>query len=213
MTNRLMQDASALEAVFGQAFSEEMSFVLEDSVINGTGAGTPLGILNSGAMVTVSKETGQPAGTILYENVKKMWSRMWARSRRNAVWLYTQDAEPEIFGMSFPVGTGGVPVFLPPGGVSELPFATLYGRPMLPVEYCATVGTSGDIVLADFSQYLMIRKGAMQADSSIHVRFINNENTFRYIYRTDGQPLWNSPLTPYKGSNTLSPFVKLESRS
>jgi HK97 family phage major capsid protein len=111
------------------------------------------------------------------------------------------------------VGTGGAPVFMPPGGLSGAPYGTLMGRPVIPVEYCATVGTEGDIILADLSQYLMIDKGGINAASSMHVRFIYDEMAYRFIYRVDGQPIWNSALTPKNGSNTLSPFVTLATRS
>lgn len=212
-TNRLLADASALGAVFSMAFSEEMAFAVDDAIISGTGSGQPLGILNSGAVVSVAKETGQAAATILFENVNKMWSRLWARSRATAVWLINQDCEPQLNLMTLPVGTGGVPVYMPPGGASTSPYSTLFGRPVIPTEYNATCGTTGDIMLVDLNQYLMITKGGMQADESIHVRFTTNENTFRFIYRTDGQPVWRSALTPYKGSATQSPFVKLDTRA
>lgn len=212
-SNRLLRDASALGAIFTQAFAEEMNFMIEDSLINGDGVGKPIGILNSGAVVSVAKETGQAAGTIVYENIVKMYSRCWLRSRPNAVWIYNQDIEPQLMTMSIGVGTAGQPVYLPAGGASATPYATLMGRPAFPVEYCATLGTTGDIMLVDFSQVAAIEKDAMQADQSIHVRFTTNENTFRFIYRYDAQPTWNSALTPFKGSATKSFAVKLDTRS
>ena len=216
VTNRLLNDASALEAVFLQAFSEEMTFMKEDARINGTGAGQPKGILSTtgaSATIEVVAEVGQGAATIVYENIQKMWARMWARSRSKAVWLINQDVEPELNNMILDAGVGGHPVYLPPGGLSVAPYGTLMGRPVIPVEYCQTVGTAGDIILWDPTQYVEIVKGGMQADQSIHVRFTTNENTFRFITRIDGQPLWNSALTPFKGSNTLSPQVTLATRS
>ena len=210
-TDRL-QDASALEAVFMQAFSSEIGFMLDDAVYNGDGAGKPLGILNAGCVVSIAKESGQAAATLNYENVLKMWARMWARSRGNASWYINQDVEPQLYAMSKTIGTGGVPVYMPAGGVSQSPYATLFGRPVVPIEHCATLGTTGDIMLADLTQYVGIEKGGLQADSSIHVRFTTNEKTFRFITRADGQPMWNSALTPFKGTNTLSPFVKLDAR-
>jgi HK97 family phage major capsid protein len=212
-TDRLLQDATAIEAVFMQAFSEEISFMLDDAVYNGDGAGKPLGISNAPCVVSVAKETGQPAATLVKENIDKMWSRMWARSRANAVWFINQDCEPQLDSMKHDIGTGGVPVYLPPGGLSQSPFATLKGRPVIPIEHAATLGTTGDIMLADLTQYIGIEKGGVRADSSIHVRFTTNERTFRFITRADGQPLWNSALTPFKGSATKSPFVKLDTRS
>jgi HK97 family phage major capsid protein len=213
VTNRMLADASAVESIFMQAFSEEMSFMVEDSLINGSGVGMPLGIKNSPAIVSVAKETGQAAATIVFENVQKMWSRLWARSRANAVWLINQDCEPQLNAMTLAVGTGGVPVYLPPGGLSQSPFATLMGRPVVPTEYNEALGTTGDIMLADFSQVVGIEKGGMAADSSIHVKFTSNEMTFRFIYRYDAQPVWNSALTPFKGSATKSPYVKLDTRA
>lgn len=212
-TERLLADAGMLEQVFTEAFASEIRFFVGNGIINDNGNGQILGLLRSDALVSVSKETGQPASSILMENVNKMWSRMWARSRGNAVWLINQDCEPALDSMTIPVGTGGMPVYLPPGGLSGDRFARLKGAPVIPTEFNPTLGTVGDIMLVDLSQYLLIDKGGPQADSSIHVRFINNEKTFRFIYRVDGRPLWNTVLTPAKGSNTLSPFVALATRS
>jgi HK97 family phage major capsid protein len=212
-TDELLQDATALASIILQAFAEEFGFMLDDSCINGTGAGMPLGIMNSPCIVQVDKEAGQLASTVVYENIVKIWARMYARSRTNAVWFINQDVEPQLFTMGLSIGTGGSPVYMPPGGASVAPYGTLFGRPVIPIEQCQTLGTAGDIILGDFSQYILIDKGAMQSASSIHVRFINDESVFRFVYRVDGQPLWNTTLTPFKGSNTLSPFVRLQTRS
>lgn len=212
-TNRLLADAGMLGSVFTEAFASEIRFFVGDGVINGLGGGQILGLLNAGALVSVSKETGQAAATIQFENINKMWARMWARSRGNAVWLINQDCEPALDSMSVPAGTGGLPVYLPAGGLSQSRLATLKGAPVIPTEFNPALGTVGDIMLVDLSQYLLIDKGGLQSDSSAHVRFINNEQTFRFIYRVDGRPLWNSALTPAKGSATLSPFVALATRS
>ncbi len=212
-TDELLSDASALEAVIMQGFSEEFGFKVDDAIINGSGAGMPQGILNSKALVSVAKETGQAAGTINVQNVVNMWSRCWGRSRQNAAWYINQDIEPQLFTMSLAVGTGGVPVYMPASGVSGSPYSTLFGRPVIPLEQCETLGTLGDIILSDFSQYLLIDKGGINAASSIHVRFLYDENVFRFIYRVDGQSVWNAPLQPFKGSSTLSPFVALANRS
>jgi len=211
-TDELLQDASALESVVKQAFTEEFAFRVDDAIINGTGVGQPLGILNSGCLVSVTQETNQAIDTLLAENIVKMHARMWARSRANAVWFINQDVEPELHTMSFASGTAGIAVYMPANGLSGSPYSTLYGRPVVPIEQCATVGDVGDVIFADFSQYVLIDKGSMQSASSIHVKFLTDETAFRFVYRVDGQPLWASKLTPYKGSNTLSPFVVVETR-
>ncbi len=48
--------------------------------------------------------------------------------------------------------------------------------------------------------------------SSIHVRFLNNETVFRWVWPVIGKPVAASPITPYKGADTLGPFVVLENR-
>jgi len=208
-TDELLDDAASLQAVISTGFAEEFGFQIDDSIINGTGAGQPLGIINAGCLVTQTAESGQGAGTIIYENILKMWSRMFAKSRPNSVWLINQDAEPQLALMD--VGGTGFPVYLPPGGASVAPYGTLFGRPVLPIEQCQTVGTAGDIYLADFNNYILATKGGMQSDMSIHVRFIYDESVFRFVLRVDGQPVLRTPITPFKGSNTLSHFINLHS--
>jgi HK97 family phage major capsid protein len=226
-TDELLADSRALGAIVLQAFGEEMAFKMDDALIRGTGAGMPMGLLNAPALITISKESGQATQTIVYENIKKMWGRVWNRSRPNAVWFINQDIEQQLYGMVQTAGTGGIPVYLPAGvggalfggaagaplvGGAGSPYGLLFGRPVIPIEQCSTLGTLGDIFCADLSQYVYVDKGDMQAASSMHVRFVTDEMTFRWIYRVDGQPLWHTPLTPYQGSNTLSPFITLAAR-
>ena len=212
-TDELLEDSVALAQTIETGFRDEFDFKITDAIINGSGAGQPLGILNSGCMVSVSKETGQAADTIVYENIQKMWSRLMARSRPNSIWIINQDCEPQLNAMSIAVGTGGVPVYLPAGGIAAQPYSTLFGRPVVPIEQCATIGDTGDIMLCDFSKYQAIDKGGMKSDMSIHVRFIYDESVYRFTYRLDGQPVLASAVTPYKGSSTLSHFCRLDARA
>jgi len=210
VTDELLQDAVALESVLKQGFAEEFGFKMDDAILNGSGNGEPLGILKCGGLVTVAKETGQPVAEKLnVENLVKMWSRLWGRSRANSVWYINQELEPHLITLTI----NDVPVYIPAGGLSSTPYATLFGRPVLPLEQCNAAGEVGDIVLADLSQYLLIDKGGINAASSIHVRFLYDENVFRFIYRVDGQPVWNKTLAPYKGSATVSPYVTLARRN
>jgi HK97 family phage major capsid protein len=216
VTDELLQDASVLENVIRRVATDELRFSLEDAIINGTGAGQPLGILNSGSLISVSKEAGQAAATVVYENIAKMWSRLLGASRPNAVWLINQNIEPQLYTMSLSVGTGGAPVFLPGGGVSASPYMTLFGRPIIVCEQCPTLGTIGDIILADLTGgYILAEKGGITTDVSIHVRFLYDESVFRFVMRVDGQPVLSSAITPYKGGagNSQSHFVALATRS
>lgn len=213
-TEELLQDASALESVMMRAFAEEIVFKTEDAIVNGDGAGKPLGWVNSGALISVAPESGQAAATIRTENILNMWTRMPARSRRNAVWFINQDCETQLFTLTLGSGTAVVLLYMPGGtAMNNGSHGTLMGRPVIPIEYCATLGTAGDIMLVDPSQYLMIDKNGVQQASSMHVRFLYDEMTFRVTYRLDGQPAWRTALTPKNGATTQSPFVSLATRS
>lgn len=218
-TDENLQDAAQLEGIISAAFISEFGFLLDEAIISGTGAGQPLGVLTGGndkPTVQVTREAGQPANTIVYENIVKMWSRLFANSRGNSVWLINQDVEPQLNTMSIAVGTGGIPVYMPAGGfagASATPFSTLMSRPVIPIEQCKTLGTAGDIILADLSGYILARKGGIKQDMSIHVRFNYDESVFRFVMRVDGQPKLASSITPFNSSATLSNFVKLQTRS
>jgi len=210
-TREMLRDATQLGAIIEQAFSEEIAWMLDDAIINGTGAGQPLGVLNAAALVEVAKEDGQAADTIKTTNLSKMWARLWTRSRRNAMWLINQDVEPQLDELAIVAGTAALePRFITysPEGVMRIK-----GRDVLAVEQAKTLGDKGDIILVDLSQYVLIDKDDIEMAESVHVRFIYAESVFRFMYRVNGQPFWTSALTPANGSNTLSPYVTLAERT
>ena len=89
----------------------------------------------------------------------------------------------------------------------------LYGLPVVFTEFNKTLGTSGDIILADWSQFKLANKGAIEVASSMHVEFVTAQNAWRFIVSYDGQCTWESALTPKNGTGTISPFVALATRS
>lgn len=98
------------------------------------------------------------------------------------------------------------------GGAATSQYSTLLNRRIIPIEQCSLLGKKGDIILADPTQYIGIDKKAPTSDVSIHVRFLYDEQIFRFIYKFNGIPYKNKPITPYKGANQLSPFVTLGDR-
>jgi HK97 family phage major capsid protein len=183
-TDELVADAATLSAVIDKAFPEEFGFILDDVILRGTGAGQPFGIFNSGSLVAVAAEGGQAAATVVAANITKMFARVPARLLGGAEWYLNQDVLPQLPLMVI----GQQPVYMPPQGLAGSPYGTLFGRPINVIEQAETLGTQGDIMLANLGEYVMIDKGALQSAVSMHVRFLNDENTFRWTYRVDGQP-------------------------
>jgi len=211
VTDELVSDAAAMGGELNSMYVDEILFATEQAIYEGDGAGKPQGFTNANCLVSVSKETGQTAATINTTNLSKMWARLPARSKANAVWLGNVDVEPQLDELTLPAGTAGLqPRFVNYGPTGVL---TLKGRPFIPVEYASTLGTVDDLVLVDLSKYRLIRKGGVETASSIHVKFIEGEMTLRAFYRVDGQAVPRSAVTPFKGSNTQSPFVTLATRA
>jgi len=214
VTDEMLEDSALLASWVQQAFPAEMAFTLDQALFDGDGNGKPLGIMNSGALVTVAKEGGQSADTIVYENIIKMWARMPAARMARANWFCTQQALEQFPLMKLDVGTGGSAVFLPAGGASERPYATLMGRPIIPIEQAATLGDLGDIVLADMSDYIAITKGGLKTAQSIHVDFDKAKTSFRFIRRVNGAPYTRTPLVSRALSTfTTSPYITLAERA
>lgn len=214
-TNELLSDAVALEAFIRKVTPAELAFQVDDAICNGTGAGQPLGILNAGCLVTVAKESGQHKETILAENVMKMVKRTLGKST-NYVWLYSKSCLDQIYSLSLAVGMGGIPLFIAGGTLPNFPENRLLGLRLIECEQCGTVGSLGDLILANFGNgYILGEKGGVKADMSIHVRFEFDESVFKFVLRIDGQPVRASALTPYKGgvSNSESHFVALAERA
>lgn len=215
VTEELMEDAPGLDAYLRKKVGEKFDFKLNLKIVQGTGAGEPLGILNAPSLVSVAKVDSQTADTFLAENAMSMWSRMYAPCRRNAVWLINQDIEPQLHSMYKAVGTaGGELVYMPPNGLSGSPYSTLFGRPVIPTQACETLGDKGDIILVDLKQYMTAFKtGGIKTDVSMHLWFDYDVLAYRFILRVAGQPHWASYITPRDSSNYLSWAVTLDERA
>lgn len=233
-TDELLQDTAALEAWIMENLPTELAFRVEDAVFNGTGVGQPFGVLNSQAVLSLAVAGGEVNHFANAQDILNMFGQFYmpglqnimpALATRNltppgqggqapaAAWFIDQSVLAGLFGVTLGTGTAAILLYHPPGYMGlPGPYGQLLGLPVIPVEHCAQNGTVGDIVLADMTQYLLIDKGGPQAASSIHVRFLTDETTFRFTYRVDGQPTWKKPLTPKSGGPQLAPFITLASR-
>lgn len=212
-TSELVDDSVALERYINTVAPQELAFKVDEAIVNGDGSGKPAGIIPANCTVSVTKETSQVANTIVTENVIKAYARSFPDGRRKSVWIANSDCLPQLMTMSLAVGTGGSPVWLPTNSMAGRPFDTLMGLPIIYSEQAPTVGDKGDLILADMNQYLFIEKDSgIQTAMSIHVRFVNDEAVFRFVWRVNGQPWWSSALTPFKGADSTSPFVVIAAR-
>lgn len=211
--NELLQDSPiSFSALIERLWPLTLAFEEDAKFMTGTGVGEPLGFLGSGntASVAVAAEAGQPAATIVYENVVNMYARMLPSSLGSAVWLVSPDTIPQLYTMALSVGTGGNSVFVV--NASGPGPATLFGRPIIISEKANVLGSRGDIAFIDMNYYLVGDRQSMSASSSTDWKFGNDQTAFRIIQRVDGRPWIKSAITPKNGGNSLSPFVELAAR-
>jgi HK97 family phage major capsid protein len=212
LTDELLEDVAAMTGYLGQKVPQKFAWRINDVLINGTGLGQPLGLLNSPAAIQVAKEAGQVNGTIVLANVIKMFARRYIAQQANLVWLINQDCEAQLQQMVL-AGTAVWPAYMPPGGISGAKYATLYGKPVMTFESCKALGTPGDIILADMSQYMTVLKSAgLRQDVSIHLWFDFDITAYRFTMRLGGQPWWTVPLARQNSALTLSPIITLAQR-
>jgi HK97 family phage major capsid protein len=201
-TDELLEDATALGAWIQRTVPQELRFKVEDAFINGNGIGKPLGIMNSGALKASAVHHGATTSIVDAVDIGTMWSYR-AIEYKDYVWL----VNPRMFSNLLNLTIGQMPVFIPQGSMTNLPYGTLLGRPIYETEYNAALASQGDIMLISPSAYLSVQKaGGVQAASSIHLYFTTDEQAFRFVYRVGGQPAWSSTRTE-KDGQTVSPFV------
>ena len=211
-SNRILTDSpSSFVAIIQAGFRDEFVANAMKEYLGGTGVGERQGAMNAGCRVSVSKETGQAAATIVKANIDNMAARCWRYQR--AYWVANQTTRPQLRSLVQVVGTGGnsVPYFVTEGAPAGFD-GMLDGRPLVFTEFAETLGTEGDLILIVPSEYLTGTYQSEQYAESMHVRFVAAESAFRFYRRNDGQWWWTSALTPRKGV-TLSPVVTLAVRA
>ena len=212
-TDEMLTDAAFMTGFFGTAFTLAADRLLTESVISGDGVGKPLGILNSKAIITVDKESTQAAGTFLGANAIKMQARAMPRNRDRLVWMMHPDAEELLPYLSIHSGEAAKFLWNPEGGLGNFDTQRVLNKPVLFEDSCSALGSKGDINLVDPMYYILLTKGTAKQDWSVHVEFLTDQNCFRMVYRCNGAPKIEKPLTIKNSAKTRSPFVTLAART
>lgn len=218
VSSELAADAIAFDAQLSEAMIAAVAAGLDAAFINGNGAGQPLGIVNAPATISVAKEASQVAATLVPQNLAKMAARLNPSSWSSSVWLIHPTALVQLLQLQAKVQNVAATENV--GGYSPGWFTvaadgsmTLLTRPVVVTDACAPLGTVGDVILADLRRYLV----GLRADAAIardeSRYFDSDEIAFRLILRIDGQPRVAEATKLRDGSNTVSPFVTLATRS
>ena len=210
-TYELDADSNFTDQLITRSFTTAINRALESAIVSGDGIGKPTGILTGGGVVTVAKESGQDADTIVWENIRSMYHRAINPSNGKHVWLVHPDAHEQLDSLKVEVGTGGVPVYQPAAMTGAVP--TLRGIPVISTDQCSALGTKGDIILADLSDYILPFKDGVQKDVSIHVQFLSAQNAFRFILRVNGRPKTTNTLKIKNSAKLRGKYITIADRA
>lgn len=215
-SNVLLQDSAiGMDALLTQLFSKAIPWYTDFAYIQGNGVGKPLGVLNAPATLLVGR--GAP-GRFQFADYANMLAKLyWMLSAGGeVVWLIHQSTIPQLIQMVDPAGR---PVFIPldqgaqwkpdkSGGTMSI--GRLGGFPVLVTEKVPALGTTGDVMLIDWSKYILGQRMELQIDLSTQVRFLQNQSVWRCVWRGDGRPWLQGPVILADGVSKVSCFVALQ---
>lgn len=181
----------------GAVWMEEFAF------LQGTGAGQPLGVINAGATITEGRFT---ANTITFDDFADMLEDFLPSGR--GVWHITQSAMSDIIQLNGPTGN---PSFIWSENARDGIPGSILGFPVVWTEKLPAIGSTGDVVLGDWTYYLIGDRQSTTIESTKFDRWQFDQTSWRMVHRVDGQPWLSAPLTLQDGTTQVSPFVILGS--
>ena len=211
-TDEMLEDAAFMSGFFSNAFTLAADRLLTGSIIAGDGNGKPQGIITAPALITVDAEAGQAAGTFLGDNAIKMQARTLPYDRSRLVWLMHPDVEEQLPYISIQSGEAAKFLWNPEGGLGAFDTQRVLNKPVIFEDHCSALGTKGDVMLVDPWYYILLTKGTARQDWSIHVEFLTDQRCFRMVFRCNGAPKPQAPMTIKNSTKTRSPFVALADR-
>ncbi len=201
VSNMLLADGLGFQAQLGDAMKKGLAFTLDEVFLSGNGVGKPLGVLNDPAMITVSRSA---AGSISYTDIISAFSRLHPSCVKGAVWVIHPTVIPELCGL---VDAGNHNLWVP--NVADKAPGRLLGLDVVLSEKLPELGSNGDILLCNFSNYAVALRREITLEKSNAPNWSRDLTDYRVGTRVGAHGLWSSPITPASGTTTLSWVVSL----
>ena len=209
-SEELLEDSPRLASRMTRGAGQAIAWKRNNSMVYGSGTGQPLGWMESGALVSVAKESGQSADTITATNVLNMFSRLMTVPGDAPFWMTNRDCLAQLMTMTI----GDKPVWTSSNGLAEAPGGFILGLPVKFSEHARTLGDKGDLqLISPKGYYALHRENGPKFAQSIHLYFDYAIEAFRWTFRFGGQPFLSAPVSPANGSATKSHFVTLDERA
>ncbi len=212
-SNPLMQDSLGIETWLRRLFSRGIAWFEDFAFLQGNGVAKPLGVLNSGAAIQVTRNG---ANLVKYVDMAAMAAKLLPFSYLHASWLITVSATIQVFQLIDASGktawTPNFPAELQDGAAGNRSVGVVFGRPTFITEKLPALGTLGDVMVVDFSLYIIGDRQEVSIDVSHDVLtpFLANQSAWRVTERVDGKPLFDNTITLSDSATVVSPIVVLK---
>ena len=200
-TDKLLRNWQASSMILEQLLLDARRAAEDSAFISGDGIGKPLGIRNSGALKSVTRNT---SSQILFADIKAM-EAVFDNSGSDQIIYTSRGAYSEFLDMT---GDGG-------GATnviridSETGARYVYGKQLaIAPRGMAALGSLGDVLMIDRSKYLIKDGSGPYVAVSEHVHFTSNKTVIKMFWNVDGQP-WLEEVIRDENDDEYSPFVAI----
>ena len=200
VTDKLLRNWQAAGSFVEGLLRNAVTAAEDDAFIRANGVSKPLGAINAGATKYVNRALANKIG---YLDLLEMVSRLMMRGG-SPVWSMPQSALTQIATMQDPSGQ----YIWKPNAVDGFA-GTLLGYPLRWHNRMPALGQKGDVILADWSHYLIKDGSGPFVAASEHVKFTSNKTVIKIFWNVDGQPWLKAPIKEENGYE-VSPFIGLD---
>lgn len=207
--NVILDNKFALDRRLTQLFAGAIGWYRDYAYLQGNGVGKPQGIVNANSTIAVTRTT---TSTVKYADLANMYGKFLPQSQGKGMWIVSQsiistllqmvDGSSRLVFQPYYPGTAGGPATVNPP-------MTIFGMPIVVTEKLPALGTKGDVLLVDPKYYWSGTTQSIEIAASEHYKFINNQVTYRALWRGDGRSWLDAPVTLQDTSTTVSPFVAI----
>jgi HK97 family phage major capsid protein len=185
----LRRSAIGVDNIVRERLAYKMAVIMENSYLNGSGAGQPLGLFtasDNGISTDRDFSTGNTGTEIRFDGLKEVEYQLKAQYRRMAQWIFHRDAVKQISKLKD--GEGRY-IWQPSVQLGQPD--RLLNIPIQESEYAPNTFTSGCYVgmLGDYSQYWIVDALTLTIQVLLELFAATNQNGYAARLETDGMPV------------------------
>lgn len=200
VTDKLLRNWQASAAFLESLMRGGVSAAEDYAFLRGTGNGQPLGALNAPVLKAVNRAV---SNQVSYTDLVNMVAVLLMRGG-SPVWSIPQSALPQIAKLKDENNN-----YIWIANARDGFAGTLLGYPVRWNNRAPALGSKGDILLADWSYYLIKDGSGPFVAASEHVKFTSNKTIIKIFWNVDGAPWMHAPFKEENGYE-VSPFVALD---